>query len=218
MEIKSKFSFTCDQSRQNNDHMVLRLAISSLCLCLNLPQFTWLPPHIPSMLAVRLGGDTGAVSYQQSHCAATGHSDSHIGGAYRASARRVWGVTLVGMGAHVTLELRGCLTLHPAQLAEQDPAGPCPTETPSYPTALLPLLAMVLLSVHTQVGEGGEAWKTPTYVISIDKLLEVKKYWNDKTNLFVFSEDTWIIDQKKTKTELHLFWYLDLDTLTAYFL
>ena len=55
------------------------------------------------------------------------------------------------MGAHVTLELRGRLALDPAQLAEQD-------APPPDPPALLPLLAVVLLGVDPQVGEGGEAW------------------------------------------------------------
>lgn len=84
-----------------------------------IPCPTPLTPHPPSVLAVRLGGDTGAVSYQQSHCASAGHSDSHAGGAHRAWACWVGvRVTLVGVGAHVTLELRGCLTLHSTQLAE----------------------------------------------------------------------------------------------------
>lgn len=140
---------------------------------ITLPPFTWLPrlhshpshpqvPHCPpSVLTVGLGGDTRAVSYQQSHCASTGHSDSYAGGAHRACARWVRaGVGLVGVGAHVTLELRGRLTLHPAKLAEQHPAGTCPTKAPPCPTALFPLLAMVLLSMDTQVGEGGKTWKT----------------------------------------------------------
>lgn len=76
------------------------------------------PPCPSSMLAVGLGGNTGAVSYQQSHCARTGHSNSHAGGAHCARTRRVRaGVPLVGVGAHVALELRGRLALHPTQLA-----------------------------------------------------------------------------------------------------
>ena len=122
------------------------------------------PPRPSSVLAVGLGGDTGAVSYQQSHRARTGHSDRHAGGAHGAGARLVGGgVALVGVGAHVTLELRGRLALHPAQLAEQHAAGPRPAEAPSCPAALLPLLTMMLLSVDTQVGERGEAWITHTH-------------------------------------------------------
>lgn len=110
-----------------------------------------------------LGGYTGAVSYQQSHCAGAGHSDGHAGGADGAGARRVGaGVALVGVGAHVTLELRGRLALHPAQLAEQHAAGPRPAEAAPRPAALLPLLPVVLLSVDAQVRERGEAWKTDT--------------------------------------------------------
>lgn len=110
------------------------------------------------MLAVGLGGNTGAVSYQQSHRASAGHSDSHAGGAHGACARRVGvAVTLIGVGAHVTLKLRGCLALHPTQLAEQHPAGPCATKPAPGPPALLPLLAVVFLSMDTQIGEGREA-------------------------------------------------------------
>ena len=113
------------------------------------------------MLAVGLGGDTGAVSNQQSHCAGAGHGDGHAGGADGSHARLVGvGIALVGVGAHVTLELRGRLALHPAQLAEQHSSGARPTEAPPRPAALLPLLAVMLLSVDAQVGEGGEAWRT----------------------------------------------------------
>lgn len=149
---------------------------SSVCPRLPLPPFYQLhrlhpqahpshphPPCPSTVLAVGLGGNTGAVSYQQSHCASTGHSDSHAGGAHGTRARQVGaGVALVGVGAHVALELRGRLALHPAQLAEQHPAGPRPAKAPPRPAALLPLLAVVLLSVDTQVGEGGEAWETET--------------------------------------------------------
>lgn len=117
-------------------------------------------PCPSSVLAVGLGGDTGAVSYQQSHCASAGHSDGHAGGAHGARARRVRArVALVGVGAHVTLELRGRLALHAAQLTEQNTAGARPTEAAPRPAALLPLLTVVLLGVDTQVGEGGEAWR-----------------------------------------------------------
>ena len=110
-----------------------------------------------------LGGDTGAVSDQQSHRAGAGHGDSNAGGAQCARARRVGaGATLVGVGAHVTLELRGGLALHPAELAEQHPTGARPAEAPPGTAALLPLLAVVLLGVDTQVGEGGEACGTQT--------------------------------------------------------
>lgn len=128
------------------------------------PQLSPAPTRPPSVLAVGLGGDTGAVSDQQSHCASAGHRDRHAGGAHGPRARLVGGgVALVGVGAHVTLELRGRLALYPAQLAEQHAAGPCPAESPPRPAALLPLLAVVLLGVDTQVGEGGEACGTRAY-------------------------------------------------------
>lgn len=154
------------------------------CPCFLLPQLLRLPPRLhptsapdplpcsptpalpcphspPSVLAVGLRGDTGAVSDQQSHCASTGHRDRHAGGAHGPRARLVGGgVALVGVGAHVTLELRGRLALYPAQLAEQHAAGPGPAESPPRPAALLPLLAVVLLGVDAQVGEGGEACGT----------------------------------------------------------
>lgn len=165
-------------------------AVFSTHLCSTLPPFTWLsslhnptlptpaPPGPPSMLTVGLGGDTGAVSYQQSHCARTGHSDGYAGGAHSACAGRVWGgVALAGVGAHVTLELGGCLTLDPAQLAEQHPTGTRPTKPPPCPTALLPLLAMVLLSMDPQVGECGEAWKTHTLLKHGCRLKGLVKVW-----------------------------------------
>lgn len=125
------------------------------------PQLSPAPTRPPSVLAVGLGGDTGAVSDQQSHCASAGHRDRHAGGAHGPRARLVGGgVALAGVGAHVTLELRGRLALYPAQLAEQHAAGPGPAESPPRPAALLPLLAVVLLGVDAQVGEGGEACGT----------------------------------------------------------
>lgn len=149
------------------------------CPCFLLPRLLRLPPRLhptslqshpssplpplapPSVLAVGLGGDTGAVSDQQSHCASAGHRDRHAGGAHGPRARLVGGgVALAGVGAHVTLELRGRLALYPAQLAEQHAAGPGPAESPPRPAALLPLLAVVLLGVDAQVGEGGEACGT----------------------------------------------------------
>lgn len=125
------------------------------------PQLPPAPTRPPSVLAVGLGGDTGAVSDQQSHCASAGHRHRHAGGAHGPRARLVGGgVALVGVGAHVTLELCGRLALYTAQLAEQHATGPCPAESPPRPAALLPLLAVVLLGVDAQVGEGGEACGT----------------------------------------------------------
>lgn len=115
------------------------------------------------MLAVGLGGDTGAVSYQQSHCGGAGHRDGHAGGVHGGRARRVGtGVALVGVGAHVTLQLSGGLALNAAQPADEHAAGCRPAEDPPRPAALLPLLAVVLLGVHAQVGEGGKAWDAQT--------------------------------------------------------
>lgn len=119
-----------------------------------------LPAAPCGVLAVGLGGNTGAVSYQQSHRAGAGHGDRHAGGAHRARAGGVGpGFALVGVGAHVTLELRGRLTLDPAQLTEQHAAGARPAKAAPRPPALLPLLAVVLLGVDAQIGEGGETWK-----------------------------------------------------------
>lgn len=66
------------------------------------------------------------------------------------------------MGAHVTLKLSGGLALNAAQPADEHAASSRPTEDPPRSAALLPLLAMVLLGVHAQVGEGGEASDTQT--------------------------------------------------------
>lgn len=122
------------------------------------------PPPYPtpsSVLAVGLGGDTGAVSYQQSHCGGAGHGDGHAGGVHGCRARGVGtGLALVGVGAHVTLKLSGGLALNAAQPADEHAASSRPAEDPPGSAALLPLLAMVLLGMHPQVGEGGEAWDT----------------------------------------------------------
>lgn len=113
------------------------------------------------MLAVRLGGDTGAVSNQQSHCAGAGDGDGHAGGSHRRRAGRVGvGLALLGVGAHVTLQLGGRLALDATQLAKQHPSGPCPAEAAAGPPALLPLLSVVLLGVDPQVCERGEACNT----------------------------------------------------------
>lgn len=113
------------------------------------------------MLAVGLGGDTGAVSYQQSHCGGARHCDGHAAGVHSGRTRGVGtGVALVGVRAHVTLKLGGRLALNAAQPADQHAACSGPTEDPPPSAALLPLLAVVLLGVHAQVGEGGEAWDT----------------------------------------------------------
>lgn len=110
------------------------------------------------MLAVGLGGDTGAVSDQQSHRGGARHRHGHTGCVHAGRARLVrTGVALVGVGTHVTLELRGRLALDAAQPADEHAAGPRPAEDPPRAAALLPLLAVVLLSMHPQVGEGGEA-------------------------------------------------------------
>lgn len=109
------------------------------------------------MLAVGLGGDTGAVSHQQSHSGG-GARHGHAGG-----VRVGTGVALVGVRAHVTLELGVGLALNAAQPADEHAAGPRAPEDPPRPAALLPLLAVVLLGVHAQVGERGEAWGTQTH-------------------------------------------------------
>lgn len=119
------------------------------------------------VLAVRLGGDTGAVGDQQSHCAGgivTGprshsHTDSSAPGGVRVGSIIL---ALVGMRAHVALQLCGRLTLNAAQLAQQHATGACPAKNPPHSAAVLPLLTVVFLSMYTQVGERGEAWRTDT--------------------------------------------------------
>lgn len=127
------------------------------------------------LLAVALGGDGGAVCDQQTH--GTGghrrlaagphrchgdcpHGDSphrygpHGDGPHCDGVGRL---TLIGrVRAHVTLQLRGCLTLDPTELTQQDPPSGAPERTPG-PTALLPLLTVVLLSVDPQVRQRREA-------------------------------------------------------------
>lgn len=129
-----------------------------------IPPLPSLPSHPlrpASVLAGRLGGDTGAVSHQQSHCASAGHRDRHTGGSPRARARRVRAsISLVGVGAHVTLKLRCCFALYATELAEQYPASACPAEATPCPATFFPLLPVVLLSMDAKVGESGEAWKT----------------------------------------------------------
>lgn len=57
------------------------------------------------------------------------------------------------MGTHVALQLCGGLAVHAAELADQDAAGAGAAEASA---ALLPLLAVVLLSVNPQVCQRGE--------------------------------------------------------------
>lgn len=131
------------------------------------------PPRPSGVLAVRLGGNTGAVSNQQSHRGSAGHSDGHAGCAHSVGTGRVrTGLGLVGVGAHVTLELCGRFALHTTQLAEQHSR---PTKDPLRAAALLPLLAMMLLSVHAQIGERGEAWDKNT--MSVKQYLFLIRFW-----------------------------------------
>lgn len=64
------------------------------------------------------------------------------------------GTLAVGMGAHVPLELGGCLAVDAAQVTDKDATRGCATKAP---WTVLPLLAMVLLGMHTKVCQCGEA-------------------------------------------------------------
>lgn len=57
------------------------------------------------------------------------------------------------MGAHVALELGGRFAVDAAQVADQHAAGSTAPETAG---AVLPLLAVMLLGVDTQVRQSGE--------------------------------------------------------------
>lgn len=79
-----------------------------------------------------------------------GAAGGHVGG---DGARRA---LVVAVGAHVTLELGGCLAVDATQVADQNAAG---GRAAKAPRAVLPLLAMVLLGVDAEVRQRGEAWR-----------------------------------------------------------
>lgn len=110
-----------------------------------------------------LGCDAGAVCDQQVHHIVA--SDINRGGRHHiAKGDRGAGpptrrdrarCTLAAVvGAHMALELGGSLAVDPAQLTHQD--APCGGGSKA-PSTVFPLLAMMLLSVDTQVSQGGEA-------------------------------------------------------------
>lgn len=77
-----------------------------------------------------------------------GAAGSHIRG------DRVLGTLVVGVGAHVPLELGGCLAVDATQVADEHAARGGAAKAPR---TVLPLLAMVLLSMDTKVRQCGEA-------------------------------------------------------------
>ncbi len=93
---------------------------------------------------------TGDIHSRRCHHVAKG--DRAAGSHVRGDGAR--GTLVVAMGAHVPLELGGCLAVDAAQVADEDAAGGCAAEAP---WTVLPLLAMVLLGMDTQVCQRGEA-------------------------------------------------------------
>lgn len=104
-----------------------------------------------------------AVCDEQVHHRVTGDVDSgcchHVAkgdGAAGSHIRGdgVLGGLVVGVGAHVPLELGGRLAVDATQVTDEHAARGAATKAPR---AVLPLLAVVLLSVDTKVRQCGEA-------------------------------------------------------------
>lgn len=93
---------------------------------------------------------TSDIHSRCSHHVAKG--DRAAGSHMRGDGAR--GTLVVCMGAHVPLELSGCLAVDATQMADEYAARSCAAKAPR---TVLPLLAMVLLGVHTQVCQRGEA-------------------------------------------------------------
>ncbi len=96
-----------------------------------------------------------AVCHEQVHHRVTGDVHSgrchHVAKGDRAAGSHIRGdgargTLVVAMGAHVPLELGGCLAVDATQVADQYTAGGRAAEAPR---TVLPLLAMVLLGVDT---------------------------------------------------------------------
>lgn len=66
----------------------------------------------------------------------------------------VLGALVVGVGAHVPLELGGCLAVDATQVADEHAARGAAAKAPR---TVLPLLAVVLLSMNAKVRQCGEA-------------------------------------------------------------
>lgn len=117
------------------------------------------------MLTVRLRRcDARAVCDKQIHHRVTG--DVHggrchqVAKGHRAASTRICRdgarVTLgICVGAHVPLELGGCLAVDAAQLADEYAPRARAAKTPG---TILPLLAVMLLGVDAQVRQRGEGW------------------------------------------------------------
>lgn len=108
--------------------------------------------------------DAGAVRDQQVHHRVARHVHGgrrpHVAEGDGAAGRHLGGDgagggLAVAVGAHVALQLRGRLAVDAAQVADQDAARGRAAEASR---AVLPLLAVVLLGVDTQVRQRGEAW------------------------------------------------------------
>lgn len=109
-------------------------------------------------------GDARAVRDEQVHHRVTGdvhgRSRHHVAEGHGAAGGHVGvdgarSVLVVRVRAHVPLELRGRLAVDAAQVAHEHAARGRAAEAPG---ALLPLLAVVLLGVDTQVCQRGKAW------------------------------------------------------------
>lgn len=107
--------------------------------------------------------DARAVCDEQVHHCVASDIDSrcchHVAKGDRAAGSHIRGdgargTLVVRMGAHVPLELGGCLAVDATQVADEYAARSCAAEAPG---TVLPLLAMVLLGVDTQVRQCGEA-------------------------------------------------------------
>lgn len=110
-------------------------------------------------------GDAGAVRDQQVHHRVAGHvhgrrrhhaAEGHGAGGGHAGVDRAGHHGLATrVGAHVALQLRGRLAVDAAQVADEHAAR---GRAPEAAGAVLPLLAVVLLSVDAQVRQRSKAW------------------------------------------------------------
>lgn len=87
----------------------------------------------------RVAGDVHSRS-----CHHVAKGDGTAGSHIRGDGAR--GTLVVAMGAHVPLELGGCLAVDAAQVADEYAARGCAAEAPR---TVFPLLAMMLLGVDT---------------------------------------------------------------------
>lgn len=107
--------------------------------------------------------DTRAVCDEQVHHCVAGDvhggcrhhvtkGDGAAGSHVRGDGAR--GTLVVAMGAHVPLELGGCLAVNATQMADEHAARSSAAEAPR---TVLPFLAVVLLGVDAKVCQCGEA-------------------------------------------------------------